>query len=148
MLARAVEGPLDDPDPAQQRPGFVDLGPLPQPAPTVGAVPAPGRRAVVFFERRHRIAGLCQALRRRQLSRHVDVVIVAPVPAGPCPGIPVVPDPGGRLAGGYGLRTPRGGGPPVGYAVVDSSGSVRYRTLDPSVADELEEVGTIVDAVP
>ena len=59
-LARAAEGPLDDPDPAWQRPGFLDAGDLPAPAPRVApGVPAPGRPTVVFFERAGRLPELC-----------------------------------------------------------------------------------------
>jgi len=36
----------------------------------------------------------------------------------------------------------------MGYAVVDAHGLIRYRTLDPAVADELDEVKTIVGATP
>lgn len=60
----------------------------------------------------------------------------------------IVDDPASDISRAYGLRRPVGGGPPVGYAVVDSHGQLRYRTPDPSVADELSEVRTIVDAAP
>lgn len=36
----------------------------------------------------------------------------------------------------------------MGYAVIDRRGLIRYRTLDPTVADHLGEVKTIVRAVP
>lgn len=61
--------------------------------------------------------------------------------------------PGGRglphdnLAEAYGMRSPSDGGPPVGYAVVDGQGRIRYRTLDPTVATELPEVATILAAL-
>ena len=60
----------------------------------------------------------------------------------------VISDVDGALAAAYGMRSPRGGGAPVGYAVVDRAGAIRYRTLDPAVADQLSEVGTMVDALP
>ncbi|HSH62115.1 MAG TPA: hypothetical protein VK988_21195, partial [Acidimicrobiales bacterium] len=51
-VARATQGPLDDADPAYQRPGILDLGALPEPAAMVSpGIPAPGRPAVVFFVR-------------------------------------------------------------------------------------------------
>ena len=56
-------------------------------------------------------------------------------------------DPDGSVAEAYGMRSPRGGGPPVGYALVDAHGAIRYRTLDPDVADQLGEVGTMVGAL-
>jgi hypothetical protein len=79
---------------------------------------------VVFFERPGRLDGLCQALGRGPLSASADVVIVVSGPASSCPAAA------------------------VGYAVVDSTGAVRYRTLDPTAADELAEVATILAAVP
>lgn len=148
--AERVRGPLDDPDPARQRPGLLDLGPLPIPAAQVVAgIPAPGRRAVVFFERPERLDRLCRALARHPLPADVDVALVLSAEGEPCAsGVPTVADPTATYARRFGLAAPRAGGPPVGYAVVDSAGRVRYRTLDPSVAQELAEVATIVAAVP
>ena len=57
-------------------------------------------------------------------------------------------DPDGAVAKAYGMRVPRAGGPPVGYAVVDAAGAIRYRTIDTAVAERLREVGTIVSALP
>ncbi len=147
-LARAAQEPLDDADPARQRPGFLDLGALPQPAPPAGRIPVAGHPGVVFFERADRLGPLCRALAEDPLSEKADLVVVVAGPAGSCPAASVVADPDASVARAYGLGSPRGGGPPVGYAVVDSSGHLRYRTLDPEVADQLDEVGTIVDALP
>ncbi len=147
-VARAAEGPLDDRDPALQRPGFLDVGPLPVPAaPVTGEVPAAGRRAVVFFTRRDRFDGLCHALASHDLE--ADVVVVAAGADAPCAGdISVVDDPASVIAEQYGMRAPRGGGAPVGYAVVDGDGLIRYRTLDPTVHEELAEVDTVLGALP
>ncbi len=73
------------------------------------------------------------------------VVAGSTAPCGPVER--VVADPGGRLAATYGMREPREGGPPVGYAVVDETGQIRYRTLDPEVTDLLGEVDTILGAL-
>jgi hypothetical protein len=146
-VGRAAEGSLDDPDPVLQRPGFVDVGTLPQPAPPVGAIPTPGRRGVVFFERPDRLDSLCRALSRRPLPASVEVAIVVDGPGLSCPGHVVIPGQHGALAAGYGLRRPRDGGLPVGYAVVDSVGAIRYHTLDPAVAEQLDEVTTMLEAV-
>ena len=67
---------------------------------------------------------------------------------GTCQAVPTVNDPGAQLARAFGLRRPRDGGAPVGYAVVDRRGQIRYRTLDPAATEELDEVGTVVRAVP
>ncbi|MGH9152491.1 MAG: hypothetical protein ACRD03_08860, partial [Acidimicrobiales bacterium] len=79
-VARAAEGPLDDPDQAWQRPGFLDAGHLPAPAPTVAAgIPAPGGPTVVFFVRPgDALAELCHALAASTLpARAATAVVVA-----------------------------------------------------------------------
>lgn len=150
-VARSAEGPLDDADQAWQRPGFLDAGRRRAPAPTVAAgIPAPGRPTVVLFVRPGDArAELCHALAASALPRRAaTAVVVAGSPDG-CPAAgAVVGDPDGGVARAYGMRRPRGGGAPVGYAVVDADGAIRYRTLDPGVAGQLGEVGTIVEALP
>lgn len=151
-VSRSSAGPLDDPDQAWQRPGFLDAGNLPAPAPPVApGVPVPGRPTVVFFERPHRVAELCRGLAAGPPLEEdaLPVVVVTGRPPGPCDAAAtVVEDPAAALAEAYGMRRPRSGGPPVGYAVVDSAGAIRYRTLDPAMTDHLEEVRTMVGAVP
>jgi len=146
-VARTAEGPLDDRDPAWQRPGFLDAGDLPVPAPP--GLPVPGRTTVVFFVLSDGGSELCQALEAATLAEKVaTAVVVADATPGACgASADVVADADGVVADDYGMRRPRGGGPPVGYAVVDATGAIRYRTLDPEVADRLGEVGTIVAAL-
>ena len=148
-VARGSAGPLDDPDPAHQRPGLLDLGALPVPAPPVSdGIPTGGREAVVFFVRPGGLQALCEALPDAELEGEPDLVVVVAGPVAPCaPDVAVVADPKGRLAQAYGLRPPADGGAPVGYAVVDDAGRIRYRTLDPEVDDLLGEVDTILRAV-
>ncbi len=151
VVARLARDPLDDRDPAWQRPGFLDAGELPVPAPQVApGVPADGRPTVVIFERADRLAELCRALKGAALpGRPATAVVVVDATTGRCDGAgTVVGDPQRELAQAYGLRPTRGGGPPVGYAVVDGGGAIRYRTLDPAVADQLAEVATMVAALP
>ena len=148
--ARAARSGLDDPDPARQRPGFLNAGELPQPAPPLnGALPQPGRASVVFFVRPRDVSPLCRALASSSLVRHASVV-VAVSGSGPnrCDGVATIDDVSVRLAAAYGLARPRSGEEPVGYAVIDGAGRIRYRTLDPAVADNLAEVATIVRALP
>ena len=150
-VARAAERPLDDPDPAWQRPGFLDAGELPAPAPgMISGVPAPGHPAVVFFERADRMGELCRALAGSSLPElTTTAIVVAGAPSGGCEAAEtVIACPEGHVAEAYGMRRPRGGGPPVGYAVVDAAGEIRYRTLDPEMAHQLDEVSTIVAALP
>lgn len=152
LAARVGRDPLDAHDLAYQRPGILDVHGEPFPAPPVTeGIPTAGMRTVVFFTRPPLVAELTQALvERRGLGARTQAVIVVAGAAPPSTvaGIPVVPDPAGQLAAAYRMDQPRDGGPPVGYAIVDSAGRVRYHTLDPSVADQLEEVATMVEATP
>ena len=146
-LAQASGSTLGDPDPARQRPGFLDAGALPQPAPRLApALPRSGRPAVAFFVRPGSLDGLCRSLSGAPLAERADVAVVVSG-AGRCPEGITVADPAARLARAYGLHRPRAGAASVGYAVVDGHGRIRYRTLDPTVADHLGEVRTIVGAV-
>ena len=146
-LAQASGSALDDPDPARQRPGFLDGGALPQPAPRLAPdLPRTGRSAVAFFVSPDSLGRLCRSLSGDPLGEPADVAVVVSG-AGQCPQATTVADPAARLARAYGLHRPRSGGEPVGYAVVDRYGRIRYRTLDPTVADHLGEVRTIVGAV-
>ncbi len=150
LLAAAElrRGPLDGPGPAQQRPGILDLEPLPQPAPTVIAdIPQPGRAAVVFFSRLDMVGALCGALSDTNLAQQADLVIVIPHGNAECGTVPVVEDADGNVTQAYDMRSPSAGGSPTGYAVVDNNGQIRYRTLDPDVVTELREVRTIVAAL-
>lgn len=152
LLAGADEGPLDDPDPAHERPGLLDLFGLPAPAPAIDRVhPADGAATVVFFTRTSRFDELCVALGNDAAARFAaaTTVIIGAPRSKPCPhASAVAADPDGAVGAGYGLRRPRDGGPPVGYAVVDRQRRIRYRTLDPDVAHRLGEVATILSAVP
>ncbi|WP_219418100.1 hypothetical protein [Pseudonocardia nigra] len=145
-VIQAFRGPADDPDPAYQRPGILDLAGLPEPAsPVTPQVPQRGRPAVVFFERPGRLPALCGALPEAELAGLADLVVVTSGTGG-CGEVPVVSDPAGRLADAYGMSVPVDGGPPIGYAVIDANGSIRYRTLAPEVS-ELYEVAVMVGAL-
>lgn len=143
-------GGLDDANLAYERPGLLDLQGPPIAAPMIAGIPARGRRAVIFFTRPERVAGLERAASRDgPLRAEADLLIVAPTAGVPgFGGIAVVADGGRGLAAKLEMRTPRDGGFPVGYAVVDSSGRVRYPTLDPELTDHLDEVETMVRATP
>lgn len=149
VIAQHSYGGLDDPDQAQQRPGFLDARRLPRHPPTVGGVPAYGERGVVFFVRPAQLQTVRSAVEgNRSLPRLARLAIVSSSSVALEGITPVVGDPDGRLAVAYGMRRPRDGGPPVGYAVVDRAGRVRYATLDPDVGSGLKEVATIVRAEP
>ncbi len=154
VAARLDRSGLDDPDLAHQRPGFLDAAHSAFPAPdAIEGLPVPGRRLIVFFARPQQQDSLARSLARdTSLQRQADVVIVVS-PSGPRSAAAADPirihsDPDGRIAAAYGMRTPRDGGPPVGYAIVDRSQKVRYQTLDPDVAHRLDEVTTMLRATP
>lgn len=149
VVAGRQHSPLDDPDLAMQRPGFLDaVGPRSVGPPVTTSIPAAGRTTVVFFVRTAQQRLLMAALSRPgALPPRVDAVIVGGpvnVSAGP---IAMLTDGDGSLARGYAMPVPRDGGPPVGYAIVSTAGVVRYRTLDPGVAWHLDEVRTMLRAL-
>ncbi len=146
-FARINRSGLDDADPARQRPGFLDAGLLPLPAPALEADrPRPGNPAVVFFVRRRDVDPLCRSLTEGGLAQRADVVVVAAGP-GRCDGTTVIVDRQDRLARAYGLPQTRERQTQVGYAVVDGDGQIRYRTLDPVIAGDLSEVNTVLRAI-
>jgi hypothetical protein len=148
VVAQVTRGPLDDPDQAHQRPGFLDAGHLPTDAPAALLDGVTGRPSVAFFVRPSELDDLCAALLLASpIALDAVVVVVTDRDVAGCDGLPVLIDTGARLAENTGLRAPADGGYPVGYAVIDEQDRIRYRTLDPGVAGRLDEVETIVGAV-
>ncbi len=113
-VAEAADGPLDDPDPARQRPGLLDAFGPPTPAPPVDdQLPAREELTVVFFERPGRGGALCDALESSDLATEAALVLVVQGTGREprCAGATVVDDPNGDLAVRYGLRRPAAGAP-------------------------------------
>lgn len=137
-------GPLDQADPAEQRDGLLRDGPrTPE---LVDGVRFGGRPVVLLFVRRPPEPS---ALRRwaAEVPGHADVrVVLTRPPAAPLP-VEATVDAQGRLADAVGMPVPVDGGPPVGYAVVDSSRAVRYTTLDPEYLANAFEVAVMAGAV-
>jgi hypothetical protein len=134
-LAEYFRNRLDDPDPAQQRPGYLlPAGSVKAPNVIVG-FPRPGRRLIVFFVRSVDDQLLFHDLAlQSDLAAAADVVLVTPDGRPPriTDGLSaVIPDNEGQIAHAYGLSHPLDGGYPVGYALVDGGGFLRYQTLDP-----------------
>lgn len=140
---RLSQTPGDDADPAWQRPGILDLGELPVPAPELTGVDLrAGSPTAVFFARQERADLLCAELSRWRRPAGLAVVVVA-ADAGSCPdGVATVEMEPSAAAEAFGLRRPRGVAP-TGYAIVDGAGWIRYRTLDPVAAELLDEVSTM-----
>lgn len=147
VVAQVTQGPLDDPDQAHQRPGFLDAGHLPTDAPAALLDGVTGRPSVAFFVRSSEFDDLCAALPASPIDLDAVVVVATDRNVAGCDGLAVLIDTDGRLAENTGLRAPADGGYPVGYAVIDEQDRIRYRTLDPGVAGRLDEVETIVGAV-
>ncbi len=150
LVSSSVYDPLADPDPALQRPGFIDAEQsfiAPYVAPSI---PSQGRRAVIFFDRQIPKIEDLQKLKELQGSlKNTDIALVVDNSASQLTlPIPVISDKNARLARAYKLNLPNDGGYPVGYAVVDSKGLVRYPTLDSNYIGLLDEVLTIVKATP
>ena len=150
IAAQRDRGPLDDRDLALQRPGFLDAHHRPTRAPQVAPdVPQPGRRAVVFFVRAKQVDALMRALRDGLGGQPRIAIVLQGMAARPrVADPPLVLDGSARLAREFAMRRPRDGGAPVGYAIVDRSGRVRYRTLDPGLTHRLREVETMLKATP
>lgn len=120
----------------------------PRAVPVSDDLPSAGRRAAILFIRAEQYDQMFLVLGPQPLPGDVDVALVIPdrpqsnlVPA------PIAFDNDGALARAYRMPRPTDGGPPVGYALVDSAGRVRYSTLDPGVADHLREIRTMLSGL-
>ncbi|MDP9384085.1 MAG: hypothetical protein M3P50_02425 [Actinomycetota bacterium] len=141
-------GPLDDPDPGQQRPGILAD---PGEAPLVGAVDLPGdplgRRPVfVLFDRRGYDADRVQRVLEEVPDRFAFVLVVPSRPTQrPPQRVSVLVDPGRRVADAVGLSEPLAGGFPSGYAVIDKRRRVRYATLAPAYPENAFEIHIVTE---
>jgi hypothetical protein len=138
----------DDPDPGRQRPGILDLGDLPDPAPEIDGLPSRGRRSVVFFVAPDDARRLCIRLDEQDALKGDEVVVISTELPQVCSSVshPFRMDPA-SAARAFGVPAPRGNVPPSGYVIVDSSARIRYRTIDPDAAELLDEVATMLRAV-
>ena len=129
-----MPGPLDDPDPAEQRDGIVRDGPL---LPLgLGGVQFGGQTTVLLFERTAPSGPGYQRWSDEISQDGVRLVVcVAGSPRSTA------------LARAVGLAVPTDGGAPVGYAVVDQDRRVRYETLDPVYQQNAFEVNVITRAI-
>lgn len=133
-VAEYRRNPLNDPDQARQRTGVL-LPTGQEPAPKMPALELTGQPAVIIFDRtltgRHLFHDLAD---QSDLTRNAELVVVTP--DGSRPVIEacidhILADHDEAIARAFDLRKPVDGGYPVGYALVDSSGFIRFRTLDP-----------------
>ncbi len=132
VLVVRPPGPLDDPDPADQRDGLL-LDGLALP-PEAAGVRFGGRPVVILFERDEPAGPEFEAWKAAVADDGIELVVR-------------VGRAGDELARLVGLATPVDGMRPVGYAVVDASRTVRYATLDPAYEKNAFEVDVITGAV-
>lgn len=142
-------GALDDPDPAYQRSGILTSG---GEAPELEGVRYGQGPTLVIFDRgdqpQQRLFE--DAEMQERIVREARVAVVMGGPRWPRErnGVEAtVTDTAREAARDFGLRAPRDGGYPQGYAIVDSYGKIRYRTLDPGYASHADEVLTMLEAV-
>lgn len=144
-------GPLDDPDPADQRPGFLTAASDARRVPQLALPGDPvGRRPVLLvFDRSLPAAGrYARAL--TDVPGAIAVVLVIPRLRSMPTRLPrgrLLVEPSGDVARAVGMNVPKDGGPPIGYAALDKHGRVRYATLDPSYLDHRDENALIAKAV-
>lgn len=132
VLVVRPPGPLDDPDPADQRNGLLLDGPVLPPG--AAGVEFGGRPVVILFERDEPSGKAFEQWKSTVADDGVGLVIR-------------VGAEGDALARLVGMPAPVDGMRPVGYAVVDPSRTVRYATLDPVYEKNGFEVDVISGAV-
>jgi hypothetical protein len=134
LLLVRYPGPLDDPDPANQRDGLLLNGPrLP---PELGGVTFGDGPIVLLFERTAPNGAGYVAWRDTVSDDGVELVVVVA-------GSPEAAE----LTAAVDIPTPVDGGSPVGYAVIDAARVVRYSTLDPMYELNAFEVDVITGAI-
>lgn len=147
-VSGAPGGPRDDPDPAYQRSGILTSGGA---APQLEGVRYGQGATLVIFDRGDRPQERLfdDPKLQERIVREAKVVVVMGGPKWPRvrSGIgATVSGASGQIAKDFGLRRPRDGGYPEGYAIVDSYGKIRYRTLDPAYEHHADEILTMLGA--
>jgi hypothetical protein len=140
-IAEHQRNAMNDPDQARQRTGLL-LPPHTYQAPFLAVTP--GRPVVMFFARELSDRYLFRDLvDQSDLVSVADLVVVTPDGSRPLieTGIKhFVTDADGSLVRAVGLHRPIDGGYPVGYALIDSDGFLRFRTLDPGFGQRAWEI--------
>lgn len=125
LIESATRNGLDGANPIRERVGFAfDEG---FPVPSISGV-TEGKRTAVLFVRPARAPAICRWAARAPV-KGVTMVVVAPERVS-CSGVTVNVDKNRKLARGFGMRRSEDGGYPVGFAILDSRGGLRYNTLD------------------
>lgn len=142
--------PLNDPDQARQRTGVL-LPTEQDSAPMISALNIIGRPVVIVFDRtltgRHLFHNLAD---QSDLTRTAELLVVTSDGSRPAieTGIDhMLADQDESIARAFNLRKPVDGGYPVGYVVIDSSGFIRFRTLDPGYDKRVWEIVLLLDEI-
>ena len=124
LVEHVTRNGMDAANPIRERIGMASYSRLaaPQVAGTVA-----GRRTAVLFVRPQQADSVCRWASEGHLP-DVTTVVVAPENLD-CKGVPLSIDRDRRLADGFGMRKAKDGGYPVGFALLDSAGGLRYTTL-------------------
>jgi hypothetical protein len=115
---------MDAAEPIRERIGMASYRSFP--APQVAGV-VPGVRSAILFVRPEQAESVCSWAAGRPIG-NLTMVVVSPENLD-CKGVPLSLDPDRELADGFGMRRPKDGGYPVGFALLDSQGGLRYTTL-------------------
>lgn len=142
-------GPLDDPRQGAQRTGLLIDADDARDVHALGLPGSPvGRRAVVvIFDRQAPSAHELLAFAAAVPDSAAVVLVLAQGQTAAVAGVRAMTDARGRVAAQLGMPRPRDGGPPIGYAVIDADGRVRYATLDPTYPQHGFEVQIVTGAV-
>lgn len=139
-------GPFDSADEGSQRSGLLVPAAQSERLPSLG-VPVTRRALLLVFDRDVPSA---PRFRRFRSALPPGAAVVLVVPAGSShadlAGTPVVAA-SCRLKEAVAMPTPRDGGSPIGYAVVDEARLIRYATLDPQYFDHVDEAATMLAGV-
>ena len=124
LVEQATRNGADAKNPIRERIGMASYAGFD--APEVGGVPD-GRRAAVLFVRPQVADSVCTWAAGAPVG-DVAMVVVSPENVD-CKGVPLTVDADRKLADGFGMRKPKDGGYPVGFALLGSDGALRYTTL-------------------
>jgi len=148
-IARASLTALDDQDQAFQRTGF--LVEADQSAPELPrGYPRENKLTVLIFDRSSGNELFHDLSLQAEIAAMSDLVLITQDGSQPKikNGIDLIlADSDGSYSKSYGLRQPVDSGYPVGYVVIDQTGFIRYRTLDPMYQDLGNEILTILKAL-
>ena len=146
-------GPLNDPDPADERTGRLTP---PDEAVRVPGLELPGdpvgrRPVLLVFDRRAPDPDGYSGFIAEASRGTVPLLVVPHAPAAQRRAVrgrsAVLEDRPGSVAAAVGIDKPKDGGPPIGFALIDRRARVRHATLDPDYAEHGFEIMVLGGAI-